>query len=124
MRFARVPGMPKRVKTPLTHRIAQFGAVRLARRLGLSAPIIGTVVALVAARAAVRRKGMLGGTIDTALNAIPLVGTVKNVVEMARGGDFIPDRLPAEGSARPIAPPVPPPPPRRTLGERARNIKL
>ena len=38
---------------------------------------------------------------------IPLVGALKNVAEMVRGGDFIPDRSPAPDSAPPIAPPVP-----------------
>jgi hypothetical protein len=104
MRFATLVTVTTR--TPISRRIARYGAIRLARRLGVSAPIIGTVVALAAAGAAMRRKGVLGGTIDTALNAIPLVGAVKNVAEMVRGGDFIPDRSPAPGVPRPITPPV------------------
>ena len=39
-----------------------------------------------------RRKGVLGGALDTGLNAVPLVGAAKNVVELARGRDFFPDR--------------------------------
>jgi len=41
----------------------------------------------------VRRKGLVSGTFDTGLNAIPLVGALKNVVEVARGRDFFPDRV-------------------------------
>jgi hypothetical protein len=104
MRFAELVSMSR---TPISRRIASYGAIRLARRLGVSTPVIGTVVAIATAGAAMRRKGVLGGTIDTALNAIPLVGAVKNVAEMVRGGDFIPDRSPAPGSAPPIARPVP-----------------
>jgi hypothetical protein len=40
----------------------------------------------------VKRKGVIGGVLDTGLNAIPLVGAAKNVVELARGKDFFPDR--------------------------------
>ena len=32
------------------------------------------------------------GGLDTALNAVPFVGTAKNVFEVARGRDFFPDR--------------------------------
>jgi hypothetical protein len=39
-----------------------------------------------------RRKGFLGGTVDTALDFIPFVGAAKNMAEVGRGRDFIPDR--------------------------------
>ena len=42
--------------------------------------------------AAVRRKGVLAGALDTALDATPGVGAVKNVVEAIRGRDFIRDK--------------------------------
>jgi hypothetical protein len=51
----------------------------------------GTALAVVGLGIAVRRKGLLGGTADTALNAIPIVGAVKNLIEWKRG-DFIRDR--------------------------------
>ena len=41
---------------------------------------------------AVRRKGFLGGALDTALNFVPYVGGAKNLAEARRGRDFIPDR--------------------------------
>jgi hypothetical protein len=41
---------------------------------------------------AIRQKGFLGGSVDTALNAIPFVGGMKNAAEMIRGRDFIRDR--------------------------------
>ena len=55
-------------------------------------PWIGTALALAAVGAAIRRKGLVGGTMDTALNAIPVVGAAKTTAEMIRGRDFIPDR--------------------------------
>jgi hypothetical protein len=66
--------------------------MRIARRLSHSVPFLGTVIALVTIGAAIRRKGWLGGTANTALDAIPFVGAAKNVVEVARGRDFFPDR--------------------------------
>jgi hypothetical protein len=55
-------------------------------------PWIGGLVALVTIGGAIRRKGFLGGTIDTALDFIPFVGGAKNMAEAARGRDFIRDR--------------------------------
>lgn len=47
-----------------------------------------------------RRKGVMGGAFDTGLNAVPFVGAVKNLVEMARGRDFFPDRVTARAPGR------------------------
>jgi hypothetical protein len=40
----------------------------------------------------VRRKGLVSGSLDTGLNAMPFVGLIKNAIEVARGRDFFPDR--------------------------------
>jgi len=64
----------------------------LARRLGRSMPWIGAAVALATVAATMRRKGLIGGALDTGLNATPFVGAAKNAVELARGRDFFPDR--------------------------------
>ena len=82
--------------TPATQAL-KYGQRRLLRRAAQSAPWIGTAIALVALASAVRRKGLLGGTLDTALNAIPFVGAMKNTAEVVRGRDFIGDRI-ARGS--------------------------
>lgn len=55
-------------------------------------PWIGGLVAIAAIGAAVRRKGLFGGTLDTALDAIPGIGAVKNAAEAVRGRDFIRDK--------------------------------
>ena len=72
--------------------IQQYGQVRLARRVGRSLPWIGTAIAVYALGSAIRQKGLFGGTLDTALNAVPFVGGVKNFAEVVRGRDFIRDR--------------------------------
>jgi hypothetical protein len=61
------------------------------RRVTRTIPWIGGAVALVTLGGAIRRKGWLGGTFDTALDFIPFVGTAKNLAEIRRGRDFIPE---------------------------------
>jgi hypothetical protein len=70
--------------------------MRLSRRLSRSVPLIGAVIAAATIMDTMRRKGMISGAFDTALNAIPFVGAAKNVVELARGRDFFPDRRPRQ----------------------------
>ena len=57
-------------------------------------PWIGTAIALATIAATMRRKGVISGAFDTGLNAMPFVGAAKNVVEVARGRDFFPDKYP------------------------------
>ena len=76
----------------LTQQVLQYARGRLIRRLSRSMPWIGAVVALAAIGTAVRRKGFFGGALDTALDATPGVGALKNTVEAIRGRDFIKDK--------------------------------
>ena len=78
--------------------LTRWGTARLSRRVSRSIPILGAAIAAAAVIGTIRRKGVIGGTFDTALNALPGIGAAKNVVELARGKDFFPDR------ARPIRP--------------------
>jgi hypothetical protein len=66
--------------------------MRLSRRLARSVPWIGAAVALATIAGTVRRKGWLGGAAESALNATPFLGALKNAAEVVRGRDFIPDR--------------------------------
>ena len=77
---------------PMSTQLKQYAAHRLRRRLLRSVPWLGGVVALVALGGAMRRKGVLGGTLDTALDMIPFVGATKNLCEVTRGRDFIRDK--------------------------------
>ena len=70
----------------------RYGQLRAGRRLARTLPFVGGLIALAAVASAVRRKGVVRGTLDTALNAMPVVGGVKNAAEMMRGRDFIRDR--------------------------------
>jgi hypothetical protein len=73
----------------------RYGERRLKRRVARSLPWVGGLIALATIGGAIRRKGFFGGTVDSALNAIPWVGGMKNAAEVYRGRDFIRDkRLP------------------------------
>ena len=70
----------------------RYGQRRVARRVGRMIPWVGAVVALATLGSAIRRKGVVRGSVDSALNAIPFVGGMKGMAEMMRGRDFIADR--------------------------------
>jgi len=70
----------------------RYGQRRVTRRLGRALPWIGTAFALATMASTIRRKGVMRGSADTALNAIPFVGGLKALAEMARGRDFLRDR--------------------------------
>lgn len=70
-----------------------WGGARAARRLSRSLPWLGGAIALLTVAGSIRRKGIIGGTVDTGLDAIPFVGALKAAVEVARGRDFIPDKV-------------------------------
>jgi hypothetical protein len=70
----------------------RYGQRRVTGRLGRALPWIGTAIALLALGSRIRRKGLMRGTADTALNAVPVVGGLKTLTEIVRGRDFFPDR--------------------------------
>lgn len=76
----------------LSRQAFQYARGRLLRRLVRSMPWIGAVVAIAAVGATMRRKGVIGGALDTALDATPFVGAAKNALETVRGRDFIRDK--------------------------------
>jgi hypothetical protein len=86
MGFAREAGMT------MSTQLKQYAGHRLRRRLLRTIPWLGGVVALVALGGTIRRKGVLGGTLDTALDMIPFIGGAKNLTEVSRGRDFIRDK--------------------------------
>ena len=98
------------------NRVGSWAGRKLARRIGKSVPIIGTAVAVAYLAHSVKRKGLLGGLAHTALDALPIVGTVKNGIEIFTD-DWFPDRPPAVTSS-PSSEGLPPRsrPGRRTRG--------
>jgi hypothetical protein len=88
----------------ISNRLARWGGARLSRRLGRSLPWIGAAVGLATVIGTMRRKGALSGVFDTGLNSIPIVGAAKNVIEVARGRDFFPDRPTRRSQRQPRTP--------------------
>jgi hypothetical protein len=80
-------------------KLTRWGGARLSRRLRRSIPILGTAIAAATVLSTVRRKGVVSGTLDTGLNAMPFVGALKNAVEIVRARDVFPDRYPARSTA-------------------------
>jgi hypothetical protein len=76
----------------MTQRAVKWGGARLSRRVARSLPWVGAAIAVVTVASTMRRKGVISGALDTGLDAVPFVGLAKNVVEVARGRDFFPDR--------------------------------
>jgi hypothetical protein len=76
----------------MSRQIGQFAARRATRKLTRAIPWVGAAIALFTLGAAIKRKGFFGGSLDTALDFTPVVGTLKNVAEVGRGRDFIRDR--------------------------------
>jgi hypothetical protein len=71
------------------------GGVRVARKLGKSLPLVGTAVVIGLVGYEVKKKGLLRGVVNTALDATPVLGTAKNVIELVTG-DWLADKAPAE----------------------------
>jgi hypothetical protein len=78
----------------LTRRLFRAGGARLMRKASKSIPLVGTAVAIGLVGYEVKKKGLLKGLISTALDATPVLGTAKNLIEMVTG-DFFPDKYPA-----------------------------
>ena len=85
----------------MTRQVMQYGQRRIARKLLRSVPWLGSLVALATVGFAIRRKGLLRGTADTALDFIPYVGGAKNAAEVMRGRDFLRDKSPAPAPPQP-----------------------
>ena len=86
MSFAQRPVMA------ISDRLMRWTGARLSRKVSRSLPWVGTAIAVATVGAAVRRKGLLRGALDTGLNAVPILGALKNTAEFVRGRDFIADR--------------------------------
>jgi hypothetical protein len=76
----------------MSQQLRQYAVRRATKRLYRAMPWLGGLLALATLGSAIRRKGLFGGTLHTALDFIPFVGGAKNLAEAARGRDFICDR--------------------------------
>jgi hypothetical protein len=77
----------------MTKRFRQYATRRATRKLVRAVPWLGAAIALVTLGGAIRRKGFFGGTLHTALDFTPVVGTLKNLTELGLGRDLFRDRF-------------------------------
>ena len=80
-----------RTRPSMTRRMARAGGLRLAKRLIKPIPIVGSAVVIGLAGYEIKKKGWRNGLIHVGLDLTPVVGTVKDVIELFTG-DLIPDK--------------------------------
>ncbi|HWT01444.1 MAG TPA: hypothetical protein VN256_14440 [Pyrinomonadaceae bacterium] len=83
----------------LKRRLLRAGGWRLAKRLIKPIPVVGTVLVVGLAGHEIRKKGLLRGAIHVGLDATPVVGTAKSLIELFTG-DLIADKEPDERARR------------------------
>ena len=78
-------------KPTLARKAVHAGGWTVAKRVAKSIPYVGTAVAIGLVGYDIKRKGVVKGVLNAGIDAIPFVGTAKNVVEFFTG-DLIPDK--------------------------------
>jgi hypothetical protein len=71
-----------------------WAGLKVARRLGKSVPLVGTAISIAVLAQEVKRKGLVGGVVNTGLDALPFFGALKNGIELVTD-DWIPDLPPS-----------------------------
>ena len=79
-------------KKSLKRKVAHAASWQLAKRGAKMLPFGGTVVAVALVGTDIKNKGLVKGVINSGIDAIPVVGLVKNGIEIVRGKDFLPDK--------------------------------
>ena len=75
----------------LARKLVHAGGWQVVKRGAKMLPFGGTAVVLFLVGSDIRKKGLVGGLVNSGFDAIPFVGLAKNAVELVRG-DFIPDK--------------------------------
>jgi hypothetical protein len=79
-------------KKTLKRKAAEAGGWMAARRVAKSVPYVGTFMAIGFVGYDIKKKGFVKGVINSGLDAIPFVGTGKNIIEFFTG-DLLPDKV-------------------------------
>ncbi len=83
-------------KPSLTRKAVHAGGWQVAKRVAKSVPYLGTGMAIFLIGSDIKRKGVVKGTLNAGIDAIPFVGMAKNVVEFFTG-DLFPDKPTSNG---------------------------
>jgi hypothetical protein len=78
-------------KKTLKRKAAEAGGWMAARRVAKSVPYLGTFMAIGFVGYDIKKKGVFKGVLNSGLDAIPFVGTGKNLIEFFTG-DLLPDK--------------------------------
>ena len=80
--------------------LLRAGGTRIVRKVGKAMPVVGTAVVISMTAYEIKKKGLVRGIVNTALDATPVLGTAKNVIEVFTG-DWLPDRKPSDAETTP-----------------------
>lgn len=74
--------------TGILRRIIRAARARIAVRAAKTIPVVGAAVAIGLIGYEVKKKGLIKGVVNTALDATPVLGATKNVIEIFTGDWF------------------------------------
>lgn len=72
-------------KTDYKSRALRVSALQVSKRLIKPLPLVGSAFAIGLAGYTIKKKGLIRGSIDVALNVTPIIGTAKTLVEIFTG---------------------------------------
>ena len=78
-------------KKSLKRKVAEAGGWQVAKRVGKTIPVIGGLLTIGLVGYDIKKKGVVKGVINSGLDAIPIVGTGKNIIEFFTG-DLLSDK--------------------------------
>lgn len=84
----------------LKRKLVHAGGWTLARRVAKTLPGVGTAMAIGFVGYDIKKKGVVKGILNSGLDAVPFVGTGKNILEMFTG-DLLPDKKNSNGNKLP-----------------------
>lgn len=84
----------------LTKKLVHAGGWNLARRVAKIIPGVGTAIAIGFVGYDIKKKGIFRGLVNSGLDAVPFVGTGKNILEIFTG-DLLSDKPEIRGKRLP-----------------------
>jgi hypothetical protein len=78
-------------KKNIRRKLVHAGGWQVAKRVAKMIPFGGTVIVIGLVGHDIKKKGLVRGVVNSGIDAIPIIGLAKNVVEIVTC-DFIPDR--------------------------------
>jgi hypothetical protein len=79
----------------IIRRVVRGAGTRIALKATKAVPVLGTAFVVALAGYEIKKKGFLKGLASVALDATPILGSAKNVIEIFTG-DWLPDKKPAK----------------------------